>query len=91
MRVKCGVTMNLQRLADLAAKLIQQHGPDAPVAAFIYTSKDVDVVSSSVDPAQALFEFVNGGDEPPVEDYLLDRLEAVIKRLEASDSTKGRG
>ena len=71
--------------------LIERHGPDSNVAAFIYTAEDVlDVTndspsSNSLDANEVLNEFMHNWGEPSPEDYLLEQLEKLVREMESDE------
>ena len=83
--------MKLSALLELVKTLIEKHGPDSNVAAFIYTAEDVlDVTnmsprSNSLDANEVLHEFMHNWGEPPLEDYLLEQLEQLVREMESDE------
>ena len=71
--------------------LIEKYGPDSNVAAFIYTLEDVhDATNSSSRPStldanEVLNEFMHNWGEPPLEDYLLEQLEELVREMESDE------
>ena len=71
--------------------LIEKHGPDSNGAAFIYTAEDVldatDAISASnnLDANEVLHEFMHNWGEPPLEDFLLEQLEELVREMKSDE------
>lgn len=83
--------MRLSALLKLVEILIEKYGPDSSVAVFIYTVEDVfDATNSSsrsnsLDANEVLNEFMHNWGEPPLEDYLLEQLEELVREMESDE------
>lgn len=76
----------LQQLKESIDNLINQQGPDAPVAAFIFTNEDVFTVDENYDPqylsidtAHQVLEEIEGSDY--IYEQVFEYIEQEINRI----------
>jgi len=71
--------MTLEELAERIQALISQQGADAPVAAFVYTSADVETSLTPETIKDVLEEFQNNEGKPLYEDGLTAELARLVR------------
>ena len=77
-------SMKLQTLLNEISVLIDHHGPNSDVAAFIFTENDVKEISTSVSSADVLNDFMHhhttAMSGATIEDFLLEEFQSCVGR-----------